>query len=110
MMSITWHLSRTKQGEWVAYSGPVNFTHSDRGWIEKRLAKYGVRPAEIERLFQDEARRGEGEITVPSGLERLDEDFQPPAVTGSNGAYRWLTTGQHDLDTLRRQCPQAVVG
>jgi hypothetical protein len=36
--------------------------------------------------------------------------FQPATVTGSNGAYRWLATGQHELDTLRRRCPQALVG
>jgi hypothetical protein len=32
------------------------------------------------------------------------------AVTGSHGAYQWLTTWQHDLDTLLQRCPQAVVG
>lgn len=37
-------------------------------------------------------------------------NFHPAAVTGSHGTYRWLTTGQHDLDTLLRRCPQAVVG
>lgn len=109
-MTNTWHLYRTKQGEWVAYSGPLNFTNSNRWWIEKRLVKYGVRLAEIEKLFQDAVEKGEGIITVPIGLERLDEDFHPPTVTGSHGAYRWLTTGQHELDTLRRQCPQALVG
>jgi hypothetical protein len=36
--------------------------------------------------------------------------FQPTMVTGLHGAYRWLTTGRHDLDTLRRCCPQALVG
>jgi hypothetical protein len=107
---MTWHLYRTKQGEWVAYSGPLNFTNSDRRLIEKWLAKYGVRPAEIEKLFQDEAHKGEGVIAVPIGLERLDEEFHPPAVTGSHGAYRWLTTAQHELDTLLLRCPQAVVG
>jgi hypothetical protein len=109
-MTDTWHLYRTKQGEWVAYSGPLNFTNSDRRWIEKKLAKCGVRPAEIEKLFQDAAEKSEGIITVPIGLERLDELFHPPAVTGCRGAYRWLTTGQHELDNLRRQCPQALIG
>jgi hypothetical protein len=107
---MTWHLYRTKQGEWVAYSGPLNFANSDRRLIERWLAKYGVRPAEIEKLFQDEAHKGEGVITVPIGLERLDKEFHPPAVTGSHGAYRWLTTAQHELDTLLLRCPQAVVG
>ena len=37
-------------------------------------------------------------------------NFQPTAVIGSRGAYRWLTTGQYDLDTLLQRCPQAVVG
>jgi hypothetical protein len=37
-------------------------------------------------------------------------NLQPMAFTGSHGAYRWLTTGQHELDTLRRRCPQALVG
>jgi len=36
--------------------------------------KLGVRPAEIEKLFHDEAEKGEGIVTVPIGLERLDED------------------------------------
>jgi len=36
--------------------------------------KYGVREAEIERLFSDEAEKGEGIITVPIGLERLYAD------------------------------------
>jgi hypothetical protein len=31
-------------------------------------------------------------------------------ATGSHGAYRWLTTGEHDLDTLLRRCPQALIG
>src|SRR5580704_9967476 len=37
-------------------------------------------------------------------------NFHPAAVTGSHSAYRWLTTTQHELDTLPRRCPQAVVG
>jgi hypothetical protein len=31
-------------------------------------------------------------------------------ATGSHGAYRWLTTSQHEFDTLLRRCPQTVVG
>lgn len=31
-------------------------------------------------------------------------------LAGSQGPYRWLTTGEHDLDTLRQRCPQALVG
>jgi hypothetical protein len=109
-MTSTWHLYRTRQGEWVAYSGPLNLTNSDRQWIEKLLAKYGVRPAEIEKLFRDEAEKGESIVSVPIGLERLYQDFHPAAVSGSHSAYRWLTTGQHELDTLRRRCPQALLG
>jgi hypothetical protein len=41
--------------------------------VEKRLTKYGVRPTEIERLFQLEKEQGEGRV-VPIGLERLNED------------------------------------
>lgn len=37
-------------------------------------------------------------------------NFHPAAVTGSHGAYRWLTTGQHDLDTLLQRFPHAVLG
>ena len=37
-------------------------------------------------------------------------NLHPAAVTGAHGAYRWLTTWQHDLDTLLQRCPQAVVG
>ena len=78
-MTITWYLYRTKDGAWVVYSdGPLNFTNSDKRWIEKRLMKYGTRPAEIEKLFQDEAERGEGRITIPIGLARLDEDLSSP--------------------------------
>ena len=78
-MRTTWHLYRTKNGEWVVYSGPLSFTTPDRRQVEKRLEKYGVRPAEIEELFQGEAENGEGTITVPIGLERLCEDglWQP---------------------------------
>jgi hypothetical protein len=36
--------------------------------------------------------------------------FHSAAATGSHGAYRWLTAAQHELDTLLRRCPQAVVG
>jgi hypothetical protein len=32
-----------------------------------------------------------------------------PLTTGSHGTYQWLTTGQHDLDTLLRLCPQALL-
>ena len=31
-------------------------------------------------------------------------------VTGLHGPYRWLTTAEHDLNTLLRTCPQAVIG
>jgi hypothetical protein len=34
----------------------------------------------------------------------------PASTTGSHGAYLWLTTGQHDLDSLLRVCPQALLG
>jgi hypothetical protein len=37
-------------------------------------------------------------------------NFHPAAITGSHGAYRWLTTWQHDLDTLLQRFPQSVVG
>ena len=74
-MTIPWHLYRTKQGAWVVYSDtPVTFTNSDKTWVEKRLMKLGVKPEEIEKLFHDEAEKGEGIVTVPIGLERLDED------------------------------------
>jgi hypothetical protein len=73
-MKTTWHLYRTKKGEWVVYNGPMSFTTPDRRQVEKRLKKYGVRPVEIEELFQCEAEYGEGVITVPIGLERLYED------------------------------------
>jgi hypothetical protein len=75
-MTITWHLYRTKDRVWVVYSDtPVNFTTSDRREVEQRLTKYGVRPVEIEQLFQLETEKGEGIVTVPIGLERLDEDL-----------------------------------
>ena len=71
-MTITWFLYRTKQGSWVVYSDvALTFTHADRNWIEKRLTRYGVRPAEIKKLFEDEMANGEGRITVPIGLEKL---------------------------------------
>jgi hypothetical protein len=73
-MKATWHLYRTKNEEWVVYDGPMSFTTPDRRQVEKRLKKYGVRPAEIEELFQREVENGEGVITVPIGLERLYED------------------------------------
>jgi len=76
-MKITWHLYRTKDRAWVVYSDtPVNFTTPDRREVEKRLTKYGVRPVEIEQLFQLEAEKGEGIVTVPIGLEELDEDLE----------------------------------
>jgi hypothetical protein len=53
---------------------PSIIHHSDRRQVEKRLAKYGVRPAEIEELFQGEAKNGDGVIAVPIGLDRLYED------------------------------------
>jgi hypothetical protein len=37
-------------------------------------------------------------------------DANQGLVTGSRGAYRWLTTGQHDLHTLLDRCPQVVTG
>jgi hypothetical protein len=74
-MTITWHLYRTKDGAWVVFSDtPVNFTSADKRVVEKRLTKYGVKPAEIEKLFQGEAEKGEGVITVPIGLDRLYEE------------------------------------
>ena len=36
--------------------------------------KYGMRPAEIEKLFHDESEKGEGIVTVPIGTDRLYED------------------------------------
>jgi hypothetical protein len=56
---------RTKKGQWVVYSGPVSFTTADRFEIEQRLAKHGLRPEEIERLFLSEAEKGEGVVSVP---------------------------------------------
>lgn len=73
-MTMTWHLYRTKTGESVAYCGPMSFTTTDRRQVEKRLNKYGLKPSEIEELFQCEAEHGDGVITVPIGLERLYED------------------------------------
>jgi hypothetical protein len=101
---------RTKEGPWVVYSGPISFTTADRFEIEKRLAKYGLRPEEIERLFLGEAEKGEGVVSVPIGLEGLEKHLYAPTITGSHGVYRWLTTGQHDLDSLRSYCPQALMG
>jgi hypothetical protein len=37
-------------------------------------------------------------------------DIKPTTVTGSHGAYLWLTTDQHDLSSLLQRCPQALVG
>ena len=74
-MRIQSHLYRTKQGAWVVYSGPLNFTSSNRREIEERLTKHGLRAAEIERLFQLDEENGEGIVTVPIGLERADEDL-----------------------------------
>jgi hypothetical protein len=34
----------------------------------------------------------------------------PTLSTGSHGAYLWLTTGKHDLDSLLQRCPQALLG
>ena len=31
-------------------------------------------------------------------------------ATGSHGSYQWVTTDQHDLDTLLELCPQALLG
>ena len=31
-------------------------------------------------------------------------------ATGSHGEYQWVTTGQQDLDTVLRLCPQVVLG
>jgi hypothetical protein len=33
-----------------------------------------------------------------------------PTRTGSHGSYLWPTTEQHDLHTLLRRCPEALVG
>jgi hypothetical protein len=74
-MTITWHLYRDKKGAWIVFSdAPINFTSSDRRLVEKRLTKYGVRPADIEKLFQDESERGEGIVTVSIGLDRLCQE------------------------------------
>jgi hypothetical protein len=35
---------------------------------------------------------------------------KPTMVTGALGAYQWLTTDQHDLDTLLQSCPQTFLG
>jgi len=73
-MTITWHLYRRKDGAWVVFSDtPINFTSTDKRVIEKRLTKYGVRPAEVERLFSIEAEKGEGTITVLIGLDKYED-------------------------------------
>jgi hypothetical protein len=81
-MTITWHLYRTKLGDWVVYSDvAITFTTSDRQQVEKRLAKYGVKPLEIAELFQLESETGEGFVTVPIGVDRLAEDgIFPPEL------------------------------
>jgi hypothetical protein len=30
--------------------------------------------------------------------------------TGSHGAYLWLTTGNHDIDSLLHKCPETLLG
>jgi hypothetical protein len=109
-MRTTWRMYRTKEGQWVVYSGPLSFTAADRFEVEKRLAKYSCRPEDIERLFLSEADKGEGVVSVPIVFERLHEKLHAPTIMGSHGAYRWLTTGQHDLDSLLSYCPQALLG
>jgi hypothetical protein len=37
-------------------------------------------------------------------------NFHPAVVMGSHGVYRWLTTAEHDLDTLLQRCPKALIG
>ena len=37
-------------------------------------------------------------------------NFQPTKFTGFHSPFRWLVTEQHDLDTLRRLCPQVLAG
>jgi len=108
-MRTTWRMYRTKEGEWVVYSGPLSFTTSDRFEVEKRLAKHGCSPDDVQRLFVSQADKGEGVVSVPIGLERLQE-LNAPTVVGSHGSYRWLTTGQHGLDSFCSYCPQALLG
>jgi hypothetical protein len=82
-MPIIWHLYRTKERAWVAYSDtPVTFTTMDRSQVEKQLTKYGMRQSEIEQLFDDEEKKGEGIVTVPIGLERLYEEGLLPPDSG----------------------------
>lgn len=64
---------RNKKGEWVVYNNSFSFSTADRRQVGKRLAKYGVEPAEVEELFKGEAKNGEGVIDIPIGLERLYE-------------------------------------
>jgi hypothetical protein len=109
-MRTTWRMYRTKEGKWVVYSGPVSFTTADRSEVEKRLAKFGCTPDDVQRLFASQAERGEGVVSIPIGFESLYGKLYAPTVVGSHGAYQWLTTGQHDRDTLCNLCPQTLLG
>jgi hypothetical protein len=70
---------RNKQGEWVVYNGLFSFKTSDQRRVEKRLAKYGFKPSEIEDLFKGAAENDEGVVTISIGFERLyEEGFSEP--------------------------------
>ena len=45
------------------------------------------------------------------GAVNIMANRNPPIwATGSHGPFQWLTTGQHDLGTVLKLCPQAFLG
>jgi hypothetical protein len=71
---VRWNLCRTEAGSWVVSSSTdAKFTSTDRKRVENWLIVHGgLRPQELERLFQDAEEKGEGAITVPQ--REIEED------------------------------------
>jgi polyisoprenoid-binding protein YceI len=72
---IRWNLYRTKAGAWVVFSStPATYTSMERKRVEEWLTIHGgLRPEELDTLFQDAEEKGEGVVTI-SLLRGIEQD------------------------------------
>jgi hypothetical protein len=68
------------------------------------LARFPLRRLQPQPEFVGDVPYNSAKEHTMAASERL------PTIAGSHGAYQWITTGLHDLDTLLLACPNVFLG
>ena len=67
-----------------------------------------VADAEQLRLIRESSKWINQEYAARHAIASIEEGT--PGITGTSGAYRWLTSVDHDMDDLLRLCPEVFAG